>query len=224
MDSFSGVAEATGSGCPSDTITLGSVWAALPEIQHLLPEDSVPEPRWRRALQVVSLDDLSTGLVAWGQMNVAIAGVPVDETGALILQERYPAAQDFVPSRIQTGLPIVGVVLTSGETAMRGSWPVPEKHRDLRGHATVFTERTTPNVLEPDSYWISPAVAGARMSSLMGWWALLFGLSMFARYEPAGWRNALDYDRSELAAPLGEVLDVGLEAVPELVLDAIGSV
>jgi hypothetical protein len=44
---------------------------------------------------------------------------------------------------------------------------------------------------------------------------------MLARYESAGWVAALDYDSSELAAPLERLLDTGLERVPELVLEAL---
>jgi len=64
-------------------------------------------------------------------------------------------------------------------------------------------------------------VSGVALSSLMAWWALLFGLSMVARYEPAGWVSALRYDESELAAPLERLLEIGLDRVPELVLEAL---
>ncbi len=62
---------------------------------------------------------------------------------------------------------------------------------------------------------------GVRSSSLLTWWALLFGLSMVARYQPAGWVGALRYDESELAAPLEQLLEIGLDRVPELVLGAL---
>jgi hypothetical protein len=69
--------------------------------------------------------------------------------------------------------------------------------------------------------WLRPAVGGIALSSLLTWWALLFGLSMLARYEPAGWMKELDYDSSDLAAPLGELLEIGLHRVPELLLATI---
>jgi hypothetical protein len=64
-------------------------------------------------------------------------------------------------------------------------------------------------------------VGGAALSGLMTWRALLFGLSMLARYEPAGWAAALNYDRSGLAAPLERLLELGTERVPEVVLGAL---
>jgi hypothetical protein len=50
--------------------------------------------------------------------------------------------------------------------------------------------------------WLRPGVAGAQLSALMSWCAMLFGLSMLARYEPGVWTSALHYDTSPLAAPL----------------------
>jgi len=66
-----------------------------------------------------------------------------------------------------------------------------------------------------------PAVAGSTLNSLMTWWALLYGLSMVARYEPGAWVSALDLDRPGLAAQLTELMDAALEAVPVLVLEAL---
>jgi hypothetical protein len=49
--------------------------------------------------------------------------------------------------------------------------------------------------------WLRPGVAGAQLSALVSG-AMLFGLSMLARYEPGVWTSALHYDTSPLAAPL----------------------
>lgn len=55
----------------------------------------------------------------------------------------------------------------------------------------------------------------------MTWWALLYALSMVARYEPDVWVGLLDVDESQLAVPLEGVLEDALEVVPHLVLDAL---
>ncbi|MGO9959021.1 MAG: YaaC family protein [Solirubrobacteraceae bacterium] len=72
--------------------------------------------------------------------------------------------------------------------------------------------------------WLRPRVASVALSSLLTWWTLLFGLSMLARYEPAGWIQALDYESSELAAPLARLLDIGLVRVPDLTRGALVAV
>ncbi len=55
----------------------------------------------------------------------------------------------------------------------------------------------------------------------MTWWALLYGLSMLARYHPAEWTAALRLDDSPEAVPLQAVLDEALGAVPQFVLWAL---
>ena len=59
------------------------------------------------------------------------------------------------------------------------------------------------------------------LSPLMLWWALLFGLSSVARYDPETWIAALAVNDSELAVPIEAVLDAALEGLPELILDAL---
>jgi len=55
----------------------------------------------------------------------------------------------------------------------------------------------------------------------MAWWALLYGFSIMARYEPDKWIKSLDLDRSIYAVPLEISLERGLKSVPRLVLEAL---
>jgi len=50
---------------------------------------------------------------------------------------------------------------------------------------------------------------------------LLFGFSILARYEPTAWGAALDPDKSDLCVLIEDALEVGLVAVPHLVLEAL---
>jgi hypothetical protein len=59
------------------------------------------------------------------------------------------------------------------------------------------------------------------LSPLMLWWALLFGLSILARYSPTVWRAALDRDTSTLAVRIEDALDEALAAIPHLALEAL---
>jgi hypothetical protein len=56
---------------------------------------------------------------------------------------------------------------------------------------------------------------------LIAWWALLFGLSMLARYYPSEWVRALDPNASELSVRIDAALDEAMSAVPHLVLEAL---
>jgi hypothetical protein len=98
------------------------------------------------------------------------------------------------------------------------SWPADGA--DVAGHIRTL-QRIAPLTDDFSPRWLRPGVSGVALSSLLTWWVLLFGFSMVARYEPAGWVSALRYDESDLAAPLEQLLDVGLDRVPELVLDAL---
>jgi hypothetical protein len=71
--------------------------------------------------------------------------------------------------------------------------------------------------------WLRPAVEddAPPPSPLMTWWAILFALSMLARYHPTAWTRALDENSSPIAVNLERSLDIALEAVPHLVFEAV---
>lgn len=52
---------------------------------------------------------------------------------------------------------------------------------------------------------------------LLVWWAILFRLSMLARYEPQAWDRLTDVNGSPDAVPLEHLLDTALASVPELI-------
>jgi hypothetical protein len=54
------------------------------------------------------------------------------------------------------------------------------------------------------------------MHPLMIWWAILYTLSMLARYHPEAWTAVTDTDRSPHAVPIEYLLDLAQGAVPDL--------
>lgn len=56
---------------------------------------------------------------------------------------------------------------------------------------------------------------------LVGWWLVLYALSMIARYHPRTWVAMLNVDRSAIAVPLERILDTGRHRIPALILDQI---
>lgn len=62
----------------------------------------------------------------------------------------------------------------------------------------------------------------AERHPLMVWWVVLYALSMLTRYEPAKWTKMIDVNRSEQATAIEFVLDTALDAVPDLLDEAIG--
>ncbi len=70
--------------------------------------------------------------------------------------------------------------------------------------------------------WLRPLLADEMPPTpLMTWWALLYGLSMLARYHPARWVLALDPDASSEAVMFERVLGAAISAIPHLVLEAL---
>ena len=67
-------------------------------------------------------------------------------------------------------------------------------------------------------------VVGANTNALhpiMTWWAILFALSMLARYHPEAWAANIAVDTSRDAVSIERLLAEALTAVPELLLETI---
>jgi hypothetical protein len=58
----------------------------------------------------------------------------------------------------------------------------------------------------------------------MAWWAVLFALSMLARYQPAEWARHVDVDASPHAVPIERLLARAISVTPEPVAEAITQV
>jgi hypothetical protein len=73
------------------------------------------------------------------------------------------------------------------------------------------------------SMYFFPAPDGSDKSihPLMAWWAVLYTLSMLARYQPAEWAGHIDVDRSPYAVPLESILKTAMVLMPELIADTI---
>ncbi|WP_432973577.1 YaaC family protein [Dactylosporangium sp. CA-233914] len=93
---------------------------------------------------------------------------------------------------------------------------------------TGYHERTADALSHTTSYrlhdrYVFPAV-GANTDSLhpvMAWWAVLFALSMLARYHPEAWADHIAVDNSKVAVRIEHLLTEALTAVPELLLQTI---
>ena len=55
---------------------------------------------------------------------------------------------------------------------------------------------------------------------LVVWWAILFALSMLARYEPDRWTQHTSVASSPEAVPVENLLTSAMSAVPETLLQA----
>jgi hypothetical protein len=213
VDSVTGVADATGSEVFAKAATIGALWSSLPEVFDLLPASFS-----RELIPVrLALEPDPEGIRGRiDQAHLYAVAIDCDGTPDELdkdLSENYPTSVGMNAYRPFQGQPVMRVF-----THM-GSGLVVRWNREAARDAGLDRDVAA---LERDGWsWLRPSVSGVALSSLLTWWTLLFGLSMLARYEPAGWMRALDYGSSELAAPLAGLLDIGVTRVPELILGAL---
>ena len=218
---FGAVADKLGPARLMEGVELGALWSALPEA-NLPPSYG----SWPLALP------FRPTYFERGR-NFAIRA----HRGYLYLRGRAPADDAESINRLLAGYPdAAGARLEAGEVIL----PALQESEsgtlaDAWGIGVGLTwSQPSPELIPPypharlrgdrlgGEHWLVPAVGArsGRLSPLLLWWALLFGLSLLARYHPADWRAALDFDRSACADRLAELLDEALVIVPDLLFDA----
>jgi hypothetical protein len=222
--SFVGVAVATGSGQLTSGLELGAVWAAIPELMAPLPQPPLEDKTWRRPLRVFRpmFDPAHQMLADMRPLELLIDGLPPDTDRETLLQYLgdYPTAAGAYMWHLQ-GMSKDSLVT---QPSPAGHLPVfcwPDVPTNIQVRARHL------NAIAPDygklgTRLLLPRAGGKdALSPLLLWWVLLFGLSSITRYDPELWIAALDVNSSPLAVPIEAALTVALEALPELILDAL---
>ena len=207
---FQAVAKSTGSPHLASPVALGALMASLPELAGLkgLHQEWLPAIRvWPGPLPA---DPFSSGLA-----QMTLVG---EAPGTVILPNRLDdlaglsAALKPYPDAAATRRTLQ-VSLTPAGRGYVLWWPRSDPSED-----------PLPSRYGGDEYrWMRPDLpTGDRPPSILTtWWAVLFTLSMLARYHPVEWAEALDVDRSPSAVILEKTMEVALEIVPQLVLEGI---
>ncbi|MFC9948639.1 YaaC family protein [Streptomyces pratensis] len=58
----------------------------------------------------------------------------------------------------------------------------------------------------------------------MAWWAVIYTLSMLARYEPAGWTGLISVDNNHHAVPIEGLLKRAIDFIPGLIASTLEEV
>jgi hypothetical protein len=206
LDSFSGVAAATNSEAFEKAVTLGELWRSLPEASSLLPisDEQHPTP-----LALVSEETHDPNLPAVMRMqldtqHIYAVIVGFQDSGEKLetyLAEHYPTAAGARLYRT-AGSDRVRPHHTRYGSGFLFRWQANSP--DAGGQASALSrvapvdDIPVPEILDTltpspafEPRWLRPGVGGVALSPLLTWWALLFGLSMLARYEPASWVTGL---------------------------------
>jgi len=228
------VADATGSELWEGPVTVGSLWASLPE----LPADpdlvgsvdrpleveldyfdyrSVPLPS-NLAVYTASVP-LGVSGYTW-RVGLRVENKPTDDEGQSAVAERalapYPKAAGWSLAR--------GLVTTN----VYGGDQTPILVEWIREDESGDRVMTPPQLLTEQydgKLYFRPGLGRDRAvpSSLITWWGILIALASLARYESVAWRRALDIDNSPIASALEQGLGIAEERIPELVLRAVSA-
>jgi hypothetical protein len=103
-------------------------------------------------------------------------------------------------------------------------WRSPSPHIEaVRG----YVDMVAPEYRFDGERWLWPSTTGdginapVLLSPLMTWWALLLGLSIIARYEPANWGRLLEVGSCGWAVAIEHTLGRAINVIPHLVRDAL---
>jgi len=220
-DSFSRVAAAVGSGALTAPVELGALWSALPDLLFPGP----PERRWRIPVRIVADDDGARdvmGLLGNKVIEASVMGfsaVEPDEARVRAELEHYPTAKGGQPVTVAGTDKVASAMVPGLGVLPRVRWSAD----GVDGVDPLLRlEEIAPEYRRlGERFGIPRLEQGDFLQPIMLWWALLFGLSSLARYEPGRWVDALQVDRSVLAVPLEVALEEALAAIPELVLSTL---
>jgi hypothetical protein len=209
-DAFGAVARVTSSGDLKDGAELGALWAALPHAYRVPPESWRSD--WRLALDVETGPLASSGNEGLSVLLISMGGNPHVEGLEVFTGGRYPTLPDGTTGGLRGGREIAA-----------GSWLADVAIPDVKDDHDAVLDRVAPQFYGGSQRALIPTLPDEPelLTPLMLWWALLFGLSVTARYHPAPWARALAIEGSKQAVPLEALLERAVERLPAIVYDAI---
>jgi hypothetical protein len=215
------------SSLPQPT-TFGQIWAVIPDLLGEPIDASGSEYK-----TVLTVDDAEGAKYGW-----AHSGQVADRTIGWIIglprrfgklprpdEEELSSYLNFYPTLrepMNPGADNASSIFADSEAALiQRTWATRE---------WGLTERLVEKVTQPyradHDRWVFPALdrGSQPLHPLLAWWALLYALSMLARYEPASWTADLNVDTSPVGVALEAALGHALDTCPALILRAIEQV
>ena len=207
----------------TNALRFSDLWATIPDLaSHPISHDYRPP---LLATPNSSIDGHQF-VSAWisGIPN-RLAAIGTTATDFIEFMSGYPTATGYTYVRDQAGRPQYHLDEDGMTVGVQMHWsagdrfPVPEEAR-----AAAINRAIQPYT--PGLFYLFPEVLSGRppLHPLMAWWAMLYALSMLARYHPDAWARAIDVDGSEYATALEHVLVEASTTVPALVLGVLGAV
>jgi hypothetical protein len=214
--SFTQLAPLLNSGSLPAGASLGQVWLTIPDLAIPLVGSG-----GAKYFPTLRLDHLSVdghqAVSSWIRGLPPRFGASLTEAEFIDFCSSYPTLADSTGGAVSGQQPLPD----GSSVKVRRAWTLSPG--DSPGG---FHSRLTRPYLGDDDRYIFPSIGGDQQAlhPLLAWWAILFALSMLARYQPETWTDYLDVDNSAYAVPLETLLDRALLTCPELLLHAIRSV
>jgi hypothetical protein len=218
---FQKVATATGSPLITAPVSLGTLWASLPDLAQV---GTLPGSPWRIPLELSDERFQATRPRA----TLYLPGEMPDEpdswmTAFQAMMADYPSAAGWAIPIEDGRIQITHRSDHQWEVTLR--WPAKEAGGEMsEEELEAFFRKVAPEYRYRGDRFLRPSIDGAGgmpPSPLMTWWLLLYSFSILARYEPRRWVKLLDQDSSKVAVLVRYALEEALTAVPQLVLEAL---
>lgn len=226
---FQVLAEHTGSPTLPIRTALREIWMSLPEGAEVPLSGSFGMCQAAELRVTGEERGLNGGVTSAALYGVTQTnGVPDNWDNLL---RRFPSLNRFEPRQREDGT--LGR-LHSGSTrrswlALRvrqasgppGELRLPET---MSGYQLLSCGEEIYNSSGPIATRLIPTIAGnsAPLTPIVTWWAVLYSLSMLARYQPSGWTRFLDIDSSPDAPAIEYVLDEAHRVCVNLVVHELG--
>jgi len=216
------VAHATGSETWQGALTLGELWASLPELPAVPALCGSAHQSLEIAREIFPpTATVATNINSWMGGFTTTAGLRLSERPSDPEELEAAVAEALAPYPRAAGWSLANMWTTntfgSEPSPVWLSWCYEDDGQRVHTAVELLTESYG------GSMYFRPGLgAGANIPSpLITWWGMLLALSRIARYEPVEWRAALDIDRSAVAWTLERGLTLAQERIPELVLEAV---
>jgi hypothetical protein len=230
--SFGRLAEVLNSSSLANPTRIGDLWPLLAETRrHPLPASgadrslgvTVDARGWQSGIASVEVEGLPSDVGAVGMSTrEALSGLGADYSAQADAVDQFLSRYPTLHPRMAytaAGQPIGMQSRSDGTCSVKFQWS--KEVLALYPSSDAFAARL--GTVSRGKWRAYPSLDGGDrpIHPLLVWWAILFRLSMLARYEPQAWERFSDVNVSADAVPLEHILNAALSAVPELIFHVL---
>lgn len=176
-------------------------------------------------IPTVRVEDLPGSFADVGKEHLELmSGLGANYTAQADTLDRYLARYPTLSGRVPfttAGQPVGLQPYGDGTCSVAFQWADEAGNK----HSSEETLMQSVGVKTRGEWRVYPSLdgSGRPVHPLLLWWAILFRLSMLARYEPEAWEAMTDVNASADAVPVEHLLRCALSSVPEVLYGVLTS-